>query len=225
MRELKQEEVLKRLVFDERGLIPVVVQEARTREVLMMAYMNREALRLTLESGETWFFSRSRQSLWHKGETSGHRQRVVALRADCDYDTLLVEVEQVGGVACHEGEPSCFHHVVKPAEGEGGVGEAGPEILRQLYELVLERQAHPRPDSYTCRLLEAGPDRILQKVGEEAVEVVIAGKNGRPEEIVPEVADLFYHLLVFLGAQRLEPEKIFGELKRRRMLPKEVKNY
>ncbi|MDI3280037.1 MAG: bifunctional phosphoribosyl-AMP cyclohydrolase/phosphoribosyl-ATP diphosphatase HisIE [Bacillota bacterium] len=217
MKALAKEEVLERLVFDERGLIPVVVQEARTREVLMMAYMNREALRLTLESGETWFFSRSRQTLWHKGETSGHRQRVVALWADCDYDTLLVEVEQVGGIACHEGEPSCFHHAVGPAEGEE---RAGPEILRRLYELVLERQAHPRPDSYTCRLLEAGPDRILQKVGEEAVEVVIAGKNGRPEEIIPEVADLLYHLLVFLGSQKLEPERVFGELQRRRILPK-----
>lgn len=206
-----EQESLERLVFDERGLIPAVVQDWQTGEVLMVAYMNREALTKTLESGETWFWSRERKTLWHKGETSGHYQRVKEIQADCDYDTLLVKVVQEGGIACHEGERSCFHHPLL----EGVASPPGWRVLEELYALIQERKAKPKEDSYTTYLLTKGLDKVLKKVGEEATEVVIAAKN-HPQEVVTEMADLWYHLLVLLVLEGLSPAQVLAELAHRR---------
>lgn len=206
-------ESLGRLAYDGRGLVPAVIQDWRTGEVLMVAYMNRESLSRTLETGETWFWSRERQTLWHKGETSGHVQRVKEIQADCDYDTLLVKVEQEGGIACHEGERSCFHHPL--AGQEEGTLVPGWGILDELHALIQDRQVHPKEGSYTNYLLEKGLDKVLKKVGEEATEVVIAAKN-RPEEVVTEMSDLFYHLMVLLTVVNLPPERVLAELGKRR---------
>jgi phosphoribosyl-ATP pyrophosphohydrolase/phosphoribosyl-AMP cyclohydrolase len=203
------------------GLIPAVIQDYRSKEVLMVAYMNREALQKSLESGETHFWSRSRQKLWKKGETSGHIQKIRAILADCDEDTLLVEVEQVG-VACHTGRSSCFFQelnrsgsLAPPSAGEEPPpsGEISP--LNRLYQTILERKRQPSAESYTSSLFQGGIDQILKKVGEEAGEVIISGKNGREKEIVHETADLFYHLFVLLGHFNIPLNAIEEELQQR----------
>ncbi|MDI6870177.1 MAG: bifunctional phosphoribosyl-AMP cyclohydrolase/phosphoribosyl-ATP diphosphatase HisIE [Bacillota bacterium] len=230
-------QVLAKLNFDEHGLIPAVVQEASTGEVLMVAYMNRESLQKSLATGQTWFWSRSRQELWWKGATSGHFQEVQEILADCDYDTLLVRVDQVGGIACHEGLPSCFHHplteplpeilrraearlAAKPSaassEPHPATSHTPSEVLDELCRLIEDRKAVPDPNSYTCRLLNAGVDRICRKVGEEATEVVVAAKNGSRDELTAEAADLIYHLLVLLAANDVAWENVLEELDRRR---------
>jgi phosphoribosyl-AMP cyclohydrolase / phosphoribosyl-ATP pyrophosphohydrolase len=192
------------LKFDERGLIPAIVQDARTREVLTLAYMNRESLTRTLETHETWFWSRSRNELWHKGETSGNTQRVVDLVADCDSDAIVVLVEPAGP-ACHTGARSCFDL----EENLGG-------LLTQLYELI-ETRERDRPDgSYTTYLFEQGIDKILKKVGEESAETIIAAKNDDTAPLVAEVSDLIYHLLVLLVARGVSLDQIREELSRRR---------
>jgi phosphoribosyl-ATP pyrophosphohydrolase/phosphoribosyl-AMP cyclohydrolase len=195
--------VLKKARYSADGLIPAVVQDARTREVLTVAYMNEEALRLTIERGETYFWSRSRQRLWHKGETSGNFQKVVAVRLDCDDDSVLVEVEPQGP-ACHKGSYSCFQ--VEPGlDGR----------LKQLYALLAERKEFRPEGSYTTHLFNSGLDKILKKVGEEATEVVIAAKNPEAERIVAETADLIYHVLVLLVERGVTLEEIQQELKAR----------
>jgi phosphoribosyl-ATP pyrophosphohydrolase/phosphoribosyl-AMP cyclohydrolase len=196
-------DILENAKFGADGLIPAIVQDANTREVLTIAYMNKEALSLTLERGETYFWSRSRQRLWHKGETSGNSQRVKTVRLDCDKDAVLLEVEP-RGPACHTGMYSCF-----------GVEPGIEGVLQALYA-VIEGRKETRPEgSYTTYLFNAGLDKILKKVGEEATETVIAAKNddGR---LPAETADLIYHLLVLLVEQGVSLEDVGDELKRRR---------
>jgi phosphoribosyl-ATP pyrophosphohydrolase/phosphoribosyl-AMP cyclohydrolase len=182
-------------------VIPAIVQDAHTGQVLMLAYMNEDSLQRTLASGQAWFWSRSRGALWHKGATSGHTQRVVEVRYDCDADTLLLRVEPAGP-ACHTGQQSCFYRRL-PEGSEVGAPPAAGGVLPHLEAVIRDRQVHPRPDSYTCQLLDAGLPRILKKVGEEAVEILVAAQGEGDERLVSEVADLTYHLLVLLAARGL----------------------
>ena len=207
-----------KLQFDTRGLIPAVVQDADTREVLMVAYMNAESVRRTLESGDAWFWSRSRQELWHKGETSGNYQRVVRARTDCDADTVLLEVHP-DGPACHTGAMSCFFEEIDEpaaASAEPQESASGAEIVRELADVIAERHATMPEGSYVASLLQQGVDRVAKKVGEEAAETIIAAKNGAHDEIVWEVADLWFHSLVLLEATGVPVEDVFQELARRR---------
>lgn len=218
-KEFRATEWIERIRFDEKGLVPAVVQESRTGEVLMVAYMNREALERTLETGLTWFYSRSRQKLWQKGETSGNVQRVKRVVADCDFDTLLVEVEQAGTGACHTGERTCFHNVVRSGDTstEPGAGHGTrPDLIDELYSVILGRKHNPVAGSYTSYLFEQGIDKILKKVGEETTEVLIAAKNQDPREFVAESADLIYHLLVAMAELGIEPGAVWAELGKRR---------
>ena len=196
-------DILQQAVFNKDGLIPAVVQDARTREVLTVAYMNEEALRLTVERGETYFWSRSRKELWHKGDTSGNFQKVKKIGFDCDFDTVLVEVEPAGP-ACHTGAYSCFG--VEP--GLGG-------LLTRLYALIEERKAIRPEGSYTTYLFNSGLDKILKKVGEEAAETIVAAKNPEDQRLVAETADLMYHLLVMLVERGVALEDVARELKER----------
>lgn len=202
---------LEELKFDDKGLIPAIVQEEYTREVLMLAYMNEASLKKTLETGETWFWSRRREELWHKGETSGHIQKVKEIIYDCDRDTLLIKVMQVG-VACHTGEKTCFFNYLY---GERAGKEVGSEVLEQVYDIIGDRKKNPKEGSYTNYLFEKGIDKILKKVGEESAEVIIAAKNPEKYELIYEASDLIYHLLVLLNEKNVLPEEIFQELKRR----------
>ena len=196
-------DILPRAKYNKDGLIPAIVQDIRTREVLMVAYMNEEALRLTLEKGETHFYSRSRKSLWHKGETSGNFQKVRRVALDCDMDTILVEVEPMGP-ACHKNTYSCFE--VEP----GFVGS-----LAQLYDRIAARKETRPEGSYTTKLFNEGIDKITKKLGEEAVEAVIAAKNDSSQRIVEETADLLYHLLVMLVEKGVTLEEVHEELRKR----------
>lgn len=205
------------LKFDSEGLIPAIVQDAASGRVLMLAYMNREALELSLSTGETHFYSRSRQELWHKGATSGHYQHIVRIFYDCDGDALLVQVRQ-DGVACHEGEFSCFHHPLPfqgKEEGEGQDEDLGA-VLNEVFEVIKSRRDSLPENSYTARLFREGQTKILKKIGEEATEAVIASKDGRAEDIIYELADLYFHTLVLLAYHGLELKDLARELKRRR---------
>ncbi len=201
------------LRFDERGLIPAIVQEIATGQVLMLAYMNREALQKTLVTGIAHYWSRSRAKLWQKGETSGHIQHVREIRYDCDADTLLMTVEQVG-VACHTGERSCFFHLLserfQPANRH-----VCEELLSQLYRVVLERKQRAPGESYVASLMARGQDQVLKKIIEEAAEVVMASKDGQPQAIVYEMADLWFHSIVALGWHAIPPQEVLEELQRR----------
>lgn len=196
--------------YNEQGLVPAIVQDYLDGTVLMMAWMNRESLHKTLETGQTWFWSRSRTELWHKGATSGHVQNVRDLRYDCDSDALLVSVEQVGDVACHKGERSCFHQidekVVAPPAG----------TLSELFTVICDRRDHPVEGSYTCQLFTGGDNKILKKIGEEAVEVVMACKDDDPEAIANEAADLLYHTLVALAHHHVDLRAVYRKLAERR---------
>lgn len=196
-------EILKNARFGPDGLIPAIVQDARTREVLTVAYMNEEALRLTLERRETHFYSRSRRELWHKGETSGNFQKVLQVRLDCDNDAVLVEVEPLGP-ACHTGSYSCF-----------GVQPDLDGLLKQLYGLIEERKEKRPEGSYTTYLFNSGLDKILKKIGEEATETIVAAKNTESQRLVEETSDLLYHLLVLLVERGISLEDIQQELKAR----------
>lgn len=245
------------LKYDQAGLIPAIVQDHATGEVLMVAYMNAEAVRRTLDTRETWFWSRSRQKFWHKGETSGNVQRVFEIYYDCDRDTLLLKVEQKGA-ACHEGYYSCFHNLIR-ADGEiqvigekyfdpekvygnagggnAGVSPAGEKadgrrnnraktpsgetksgsaILDELFDVIIKRKDYSPGDSYTAELFSRGTDKILEKIGEEASEVIIAAKNNDREELVEESADLLYHLMVLLADRGVDMGRVYAELERRR---------
>lgn len=256
-------EIINQLKYDDNGLIPAITQDYKTDEVLMMAYMNAESLQKTLETGKAHYYSRSRQKLWLKGETSGHFQNVKSISMDCDADTLLLKVEQVGA-ACHTGHRSCFYRKLEvgsdamrvletgssgaqsvatigenpvvaigkepaytnaamPADAKGGnVAETGggaitgPEVLKAVYDVIMDRVAHPKEGSYTNYLLDKGMDKILKKVGEEASEVIIAAKNGEAADIKLEVADLIYHIMVMLVKQGMTLEDVYGELDKRR---------
>jgi len=193
------------LVFDEAGLLPVVVQDRASGDVLMVAWANAEALARTAETGLAHFWSRSRDSLWRKGETSGNGLRVVEARADCDGDTLLLVVDPEGP-ACHTGSRTCF--------GETSPTAAG--MLEELARVVAERAEAPPEESYTARLLAKGPDQVLKKIGEEATEVVLAGRVQSDERLAEETADLLYHLLVALHQRGLPLTRVMDELRRRR---------
>lgn len=193
--------------FDERGLIPAIVQNAATREVLTLAYMNRESLAKTIETQQTWFWSRSREELWHKGETSGNTQKVVSLTLDCDGDAIVVLVDPAGP-ACHTGATSCF----ETGSTTTGIGS----VLDQLYELIESRERERPPNSYTTYLFDEGLDKILKKVGEESAETIIAAKNEDQGRVVSEVSDLMYHLLVLLVVRGVSLEEISKELGQRR---------
>ena len=195
-----------KLTWSADGLVPAIVQHARTREVLMLAYMNRESLARTIEGPHVWFWSRSRQELWEKGATSGNYLQVRQLIPDCDGDTLLVLAEPTGPV-CHTGEADCFYQGELPP---------GPEVLEELAGVIAARNRDRPEGSYTAKLLSEGIDRIAKKIGEESAEVIIAGKNAVPSEIAWEVADLFYHTLVLLEATGVPLDDIYAELVKRR---------
>ncbi|MCL1463687.1 bifunctional phosphoribosyl-AMP cyclohydrolase/phosphoribosyl-ATP diphosphatase HisIE [Argonema galeatum] len=201
---------IEQIRYDERGLVPAIIQDYLDGTVLMMAWMNRESLEKTLSTGRTWFWSRSREQLWPKGETSGHVQKVKSLRYDCDSDALLIGVEQVGDIACHTGERSCFHQV------DGGKAAPPPDTLSQVYEVICDRRDHPTENSYTCKLLDGGDNKILKKIGEEAAEVVMACKDDDKEAIAGEVADLLYHTLVALAHHRVDVKAVYRKLQDRR---------
>lgn len=194
--------------LDGNGLIPVIVQHYKTREVLMMAYMNAEAFDYTVKTGRMTYFSRSRQSLWVKGETSGHYQYVKSLTIDCDNDTLLAKVDQIGA-ACHTGNPTCFF---KPLAGTD-FDETNPlQVFESVYQTILNRRDHPKEGSYTNYLFDKGLDKILKKIGEEATELVIAAKNPNPEEVKYEMSDFLYHAMVLMVERGISWEDIVREL-------------
>ncbi len=201
--------------FDEKGLVPAIVQDCSDDRVLMLAYMNRESLEKTLETGRTWFFSRSRNRLWNKGETSGHFQNVKEILVDCDCDALVIKVEQTGP-ACHTGNKSCFFRKVENGALADYVPEANAHILDEVFAVVTDRMENPKEDSYTNYLLDTGIDKILKKVGEECSETIIAAKNDEPSEIALETSDLLYHLIVMLAERGMSPKDVYTELKHRR---------
>lgn len=201
------------LKYDQNGLIPAVAQDWRTGEVLMQAYMNQESLQKTLETGKATYYSRSRQALWEKGEESGHTQFVKSIRVDCDGDCLLLKVEQVGA-ACHTNNRTCFYRDLDGQELD--LSKVGAEVLYEVYDVICDRIQNPKEGSYTNYLFEKGIDKISKKVGEEAVEVVIASKNRSKDELTYETADLLFHLLVLLKEVGVTPDDIFAELKKRR---------
>ena len=196
--------------FDEKGLVPAIIQDAMTKEVLTLAYMNEESLAKTIETGETWFYSRSRQELWHKGATSGNTQTVVSMNYDCDQDALLVLVYPKGP-ACHTGAVSCFSERVV----ENNTSMADYQILQSLEKVIIERERQRPEGAYTTYLFEKGVDKILKKVGEEAAEVIIAAKNRDHEELKWETADLLYHLQVLLVEQGLPFKEVLRTLEER----------
>jgi phosphoribosyl-ATP pyrophosphohydrolase/phosphoribosyl-AMP cyclohydrolase len=200
--------------FDERGLVPAIVQDAHTRGVLMLAYMNAESLKRTLETGETWFWSRSRAQLWHKGETSGNTQRVADVLLDCDGDALVVRVEPAGP-ACHTGQTSCFHNVIQAGASQQNAEDLG-EVLSALYALIEERKRERPQGSYTTYLFDQGLDKILKKIGEESSETIIAAKNEDRGALVKESCDLLYHLIVLLVERGVTLSDVCDELVRRR---------
>lgn len=193
---------------NEQGLIPVIVQHYKSQEVLMLAYMNQEAFDHTIKTGKMTYYSRSRQCLWTKGETSGHYQYVKSLTIDCDLDTLLAKVDQVGA-ACHTGNPTCFF---QPLAGND-FDETNPlKVFESVYDTIVDRKEHPKEGSYTNYLFEKGIDKILKKVGEEATEIVIAAKNPNPEEVKYEVSDFLYHVMVLMVERGITWEDIIREL-------------
>jgi len=197
------------------GLVPVIVQDATSGAVLMLAYMNEAAYNATISGKQMTYFSRSRGKLWLKGEESGHFQRLVSLRADCDRDTLLATVEQTG-VACHTGEKSCFFNHLGPTDKDAAANTNAAYILEELMALIRKRRAQPQEGSYTNYLFDKGLDKILKKLGEEACEVVIAAKNENPDELRYEIADLLYHLTVLMAQVCLDWDRVLAELSGRR---------
>ena len=204
---------MSKIKFDEKGLVPAIAQDAKTGRVLMLAYMNAESLQMTLDSGYATYFSRSRQQLWRKGETSGHTQRVLEMRYDCDGDALLLTVEQEGP-ACHTGEISCFHNPILTADADDLPPAA--DVVQQVYDVICDRKEHPREGSYTNYLLDQGVEKICKKVGEAASETIIAAMKRSKPEVCYEAADLVYHLLVLLFEQGVTPDDLWAELARRR---------
>ncbi|AHM63886.1 phosphoribosyl-ATP pyrophosphatase [Paenibacillus polymyxa] len=237
--QLSLEQILDNVRWNEAGLVSAIVQDDATLQVLTLAYMNRESLKLSLESGETWFWSRSRQELWHKGATSGNTQKISSIQLDCDGDALLVRVIP-SGPACHTGATSCFSRdisvpgtAVAPVAGNAGAhaleartnaisnaSEGRFEVLAQLEAIIKEREETRPEGAYTTYLFDKGVDKILKKVGEEASETIIAAKNKDNEELRLEVSDLIYHLLVLLQERKLPLDDVLAELNRRHERPR-----
>ena len=207
---------ISKIKFDEKGLVPAIVVDAITKKVLTLAYMNEESLKITMEKNLTCFYSRSREKLWLKGETSGNYQKVVSITADCDYDALVIMVEKEGP-ACHTGSDSCFYNEVYQND------ELKEFSLEQLFTLIKGRKIEKTEGSYTTYLFEKGIDKILKKVGEECTEVIIAGKADDKKETVYEIADLCYHVLVLMIEMGISLEDIHNELKSRHVIDKKVK--
>ena len=207
---------IEELKFDEKGLIPAIVVDAKSKDVLTLAYMNKESLEITLQEKKTCFWSRSRQELWRKGETSGNYQHVVSITADCDKDALVVKVDKEGP-ACHTGADSCFFAPLFVNE------ERHEFSMRGLYELLLGRQKDRPQGSYTTYLFEKGLDKILKKVGEECTEVIIAGKADDKKETIYEIADLAYHVMVLMVQMGISVEEIQNELASRHVIDHKVK--
>ena len=238
---MDKSKILSQIKFNKEGLIPVIIQDEKTNQVLMLAYMNGESLEKTLEEGRTCFYSRSRRELWFKGSTSGNTQLVKKIVLDCDNDTLLVFVEQKG-VACHTGHYSCFYKEIKgdnieeikiespvylqkeqaekqkspQKEARSETSETDSEIINELYQVIQDRKLNYKSDSYVCKLLANSESLLPKKIGEEAAEVIIALKDKEKSAIIFEVADLCFHTLVALGNFNISPQEIFEELKRRR---------
>lgn len=203
------------LKYNADGLIPAIVQDHYTKQVLMLAYMNEESLKISMEEGYTCFYSRSRQELWRKGATSGNTQQIVSIRTDCDKDTLLVDVIK-NGPACHTGAESCFF---EPVFGD----EADAFSYDNLYQMLVGRKVEKKEGSYTTYLFEKGIDKILKKVGEECTEVIIAAKGGDKEETVFEIADLLYHITVMMIEQGITLDEVTAELAKRHIVDHKVK--
>src|SRR6185437_330855 len=200
--------------FDDRGLVPAVVQDARDGMILMLGYMNAEALAATRESGDVWFWSRSRSALWHKGETSGNYLRLVEILADCDADALVIRALPAGPT-CHTGARSCFSTPLATLDAHSEPAPSGGAILDHLNQIIAARALTPEPGSYTNHLLAKGVDRIGRKIGEEAAETIIAAKNESTADLAGEVADLFYHSLVLLAARGLTLDDVGAVLAER----------
>ncbi len=204
------------LKFDEKGLIPAIVQDFYTKEVLTLAYMNEESIGITMDEGYTCFWSRSRQELWRKGETSGNRQKVVTMTADCDADAIVVEVIK-DGPACHTGAESCFFNELWQSD------EQNPFSYEKLYDLIKGRKTDPKEGSYTTYLFDKGMDKILKKVGEESTEVIIAAAKEDKAETIYEVADLAYHVMTMMVEAGIEMKDVTAELARRHVIDKKKK--
>ena len=202
------------LKFNEQGLIPAIITDARTGKVLMLAYMNEESLCITIEEERTCFFSRSRNELWRKGETSGNVQQVVSIATDCDRDTLLINVVPAGP-ACHTGNETCFFNSL--------VENSAPFTIEGLMDLIIGRKTDKKEGSYTTYLFEKGRDKILKKVGEESTEVIIAGKADDKAETIYELADLMYHALVLMADMNISVDDVMKELASRHVIDKKVK--
>lgn len=207
---LSQSIPVDKISYNEQGLVPAITQDYLDGTVLMMAWMNEESLQKTLTTGEAWYWSRSRQELWHKGATSGHIQKIKTIRYDCDSDALLLSIEQMGDVACHTGERSCFHQI------DHSKSAPPADTLSELFKLICHRKEHPVESSYTCKLYEGGDNKILKKIGEEAAEVVMACKDDNAEDIASEVADLFYHSLVALAYHHVNLRDVYKKLQERK---------
>jgi len=215
---MTKKEILEAVKFDNNGLVVCVVQDYHAKKVRMVAYMNKEALEKTLETKEMYYYSRSRQSLWQKGETSGYFQHMKGLSIDCDGDALLFQVEQVGGISCHTGHATCFY---RDLEEDIDVIVNRTKIEKSDIELfnleatIQDRIQNPVAGSYTNYLIEKGENKILKKVGEEATETIIAFKDGKKQEIIGEIADLIFHLSVEMGVKEISWNDVFEELKKR----------
>ena len=209
--ETLDKNILETIRFNEAGLVPAVVQSADDNQVLMLAYMNKEALEKTLETKKGTYFSRSRNALWVKGETSGNTQEVKEAYYDCDADSILLKVRQTG-VACHKNRMSCFHNLL----GGTKSSSSSREIIEEVYSVVRERKDNPIEGSYTTYLFNEGVDKILKKVGEESSEVIIASKNHSKSEMVEEISDLVYHTLVLMANEGVTPDDVSEALKKRR---------
>ena len=201
---------IENIKFNENGLVPAIAQDIKSGEVLMLAWMNKESISLTIETGYATYFSRSRQSIWKKGETSGNVQKVVSMKYDCDGDTILLLVEQTGP-ACHTGKKSCFFN-----NFYGDDAGIQPSILNEVYNVILDRKANPKEGSYTNYLLDKGKEKTCKKVGEEASEIIIGAISNDKENVAYETGDLLYHLSVLLVQSDLTWDDIFTELKKRR---------
>jgi phosphoribosyl-ATP pyrophosphohydrolase/phosphoribosyl-AMP cyclohydrolase len=207
--------------MDKKTIIPAVVQDYKSGEVLMLAYMDMESLKRSLKEGYTWFWSRSKNRLWKKGETSGNTQKIKEMWYDCDNDAILIMVEQKGK-ACHTGNKSCFYRKLKDPEADidfkkdmyTSSGDSG--IIAELYDVIKDRISEEKDGSYTYSLHQKGLDEILKKIGEEAMEVILAAKHQEKKDMIYETGDLLYHLLVFMAEEGIEPADIFEELRSRR---------
>lgn len=221
-------ELLNIVKFDQNGLVPVIAQDYHSKHIRMLAYMNKEALEKTLDTGNVYYFSRERQKLWLKGEESGHFQYLKGLSVDCDGDTLLIQIEQVGGISCHTGNATCFYRNVDVVKGQADKNNENAKnentsanantddssFLTKLETTIKDRKVNPKEGSYTNYLFREGLDKILKKVGEEATETIIAAKT-KKEDTVYEVADLVYHLTVLLAELNISWDEIKSELEKR----------